>query len=270
MRKERFKDVLRKHADIFNDDYLEAIQKRRATARSLSFKLFSAQLPILIFLVLSLIPVDASVTIFGVSPKASKNLREVLIVASALVGVFATTLNHYVDIMNDIIGCFVDRRSKGDKEVSEFLGLGLGTNLWFLPGVKYENASVSWGFLALISMIAVLGISVLLCTFFGTVYVHFLVLKDIYINPSFSHATSVAVISFVLACDVFTLLLAFLSSGGMPLQDLTNMLTMSKISEKDPDRAAKIYRAMALEHLRRPWFIRLISRMKMPKRLPPG
>lgn len=164
MRKERFKEVLRKHADVFDKDYLESILKRRSAARSITFKLFAAQIPIFAFLMLSLIPVEASVTVFGVSPKASKNLREVLIVASAFVGCGSAMLNHYLGILDEIVASFVDRRSKGDKDVSEFLGLGLGTNFWFLPGVAYGHASVGWGFLAFIGLIGLLGIMLVLCT----------------------------------------------------------------------------------------------------------
>ncbi|WP_247006884.1 hypothetical protein [Bradyrhizobium sp. PRIMUS42] len=55
----------------------------------------------------------------------------------------------------------------------------------------------------------------------------------------------------------------------MPLQDLTNVLAIAKIGEKDPQKARKIYQALAREHVRRPWFMRLIFPMKMPKNLPP-
>jgi hypothetical protein len=219
--------------------------------------------------VLSLIPVEASVTVFGVSPKASKNLREVLIVASALVGCFSGMLSRYIEIMDEIVASFVDRQSKGDKDVSEFLGLGLGTNFWFLPSAAYGHASTGLGFLALLSVIGLLGITLLFCTVFGAAYIHWCILRDIYVNPSFSVSASIWVIGFVLACDFFTLLLAFLSNGGLPLQDLTNMMSIAKMGEKDPQKASRIYEAMAREYLRRPWFIRLVSRVKMPKSLPP-
>lgn len=269
MRRERFKDVLRKNVDTFDKDYIEAIQKRRAAALSIGWKLIAVQLPILTFLVLSLIPIQASVSIFGVSPGASKNLREVLVVISALLGVCSSALNHHVENLNEVVAAYIERRSKGDKEVADYLGMALGTNYWLLPGVKYESASVGWGFLALIGAIALIAVTVVFATLFAAGYVHYRILRDIYADPSFSLHASILVVGFVLLCDCFSVLLSFLSSGGMPLQDLTNMLTITKIGERDPEKASTIYRAIADEHLRRPWIIRIFFRIKMPKKLPP-
>src|SRR4051812_23250980 len=57
MRQERFKEVLTKNTDVFDKDYIEAVQKRRSGARSMGLKLVAIQLPIFTFLVLSLIPI---------------------------------------------------------------------------------------------------------------------------------------------------------------------------------------------------------------------
>jgi hypothetical protein len=269
LRRDRFKEVLQKSSDTFDSGYIEAIQKRRSGAWSVAFKVAAIQIPIFVFLVLSLIPVQASVTIFGVSPGASKNLREVLVVASALLGTASAALNHYIDLLGEIVSAYVDRRSKGDKEIAEYLGMGLGTNHWILPNAKYGNAHLGWGFLGFIATLGLLGIIVLLATLLGAGYVHYLVLQDIYLNPSFSNAVSVWIIGFVLTCDSFSILLAFLGGGIFPLRDLTNMLAIAKIGERNPDEASKIYRTIATQHVQRPWIVRLFFRMQMPKNLPP-
>src|SRR5262249_24093978 len=97
---------------------------------------------------------------------------------------------------------------------------------------------------------------------------HYLILKDIYSNPSFSTAVSVGVIAFVLLCDSFSILLGSLSSGWFPLEDSTNMLTLAKINRQDPDKGSKLYEAIATQHAQQPWIIRRLFRIRMPKKLP--
>ncbi len=268
MRVERFKEALRQSSDVLDKDFIEAVQKRRATTWSLTLKLWALQLPIFMFLVLALIPVHASVSIFGVSPEGSKNLREVFVVASALLGVGSTCLNHYQDLLREIISGYVDRRSKGNKEVAEYLGMGSGTIFWLMPNAKYDDAQLGWGFLGLVGMIGAIGALVLVTTLVGAGYIHFLVLKDIYSDPSFSSAASTLVIAFVLACDCFSILLSFLSGGGFPLQDFTNMYVVQKINDGNPEKGTKIFAAIAKQNVERPWIARFLFGFRMPTKLP--
>jgi hypothetical protein len=98
--------------------------------------------------------------------------------------------------------------------------------------------------------------------------IHLLVLRDVYVDPSFSHGVSVAVITFVLLTDAFTGGLTLLGSGPVLLKDFTNANAATKIFERDPERGAAIFKKVAALHAEKPWILRKLTRVKMPKKLP--
>ena len=74
---------------------------------------------------------------------------------------------------------------------------------------------------------------------------------------------------FVLVSDCFCLGLVVLSVGAMPLRDLTNMNAIRKIADRDPEKGAKLYDYVARPYNNRPWLLRKVLRIKMPKKLAP-
>jgi hypothetical protein len=98
--------------------------------------------------------------------------------------------------------------------------------------------------------------------------IHLLVLRDVYVDPSFSRSVSVGVIAFVLVTDVFAVGLSLMSNGPVLLKDFTNTNAIFKIFEKDTEKGNAIFKKVAEMHSKKPWLIRRFTRVKMPKRLP--
>lgn len=270
LRQQRFFDILANQDKdgAFDEAFIELVHKRRSSASQLTFKLISLQVPIFVLLVFSLIPIQASVSILGITPAASRNLREVLVVVSATLGVVSSGLGIYYAVLTEIIAAYVEKRSKGDKEVREFLGIGHGVDFIVMPNVEYKNLSLGWGFAVFLVVVFLAGVVFVLSIAAAALYLHYVVLKDIYYDPSFSDRVSMYVIAFVLLGDFLSISINALSGWPIAMKDYTNMMALDRLKQKEPEKVAEVYRQMAAKHVRRPWLLRHLTRMKMPRHLP--
>ncbi|MHB8269259.1 hypothetical protein [Bradyrhizobium sp.] len=270
LRRQRFYEVLAAQGKdgIFDDKYIELIQRRRSSSYKMAFRVFSLQMPILIFLVLSLIPIDASVSVLGISPSGNRHLREMLLIVSALLGVAAAGLSHHAAILSEILSAYTEKRSRGDAKIKGYLGIGYGVDFAVLPETSDVNLKPSGWYAAFIGVMALAVILLLLALLLTGFTIHLLVLRDVYVDPSFSRGVSVGVIVFVLLTDLFSAGLSLLGNGPVLLKDFTNANAIFKIFERDAEKGTAIYKKIAVMHAEKPWLIRRFSRVKMPKKLP--
>jgi hypothetical protein len=270
VRQEQFSDFLAKQGkdSLFDDALIEAVKKRRSSNYALSLKLISVQIPVFIFLALSLIPIQASFSILGISPAANRNLREVFLVVSTLMAMIASGLSYYSAILTEMLAGYLDRRSKGDTRVRGYLNIAHGVEFFILPSRYGETVNTSGWYVAFIGTVAValfLFFLIVVVTVFG---IHVLVLRDVYNDPSFSPTVSVAVIAFVLIGDFLSIAISLVANGPILLNDFSNMFAAKKIGERDPAKESAIYQRLAQLHVQKPWLIRKFTRVKMPKKLP--
>jgi hypothetical protein len=270
LRRQRFYEVLGAHGKdgLFDDKYIELIQKRRSSSYKIAFRVFALQMPILIFLVLSLIPIDGNVSVLGLSPSGNRNLREMLLIASGLLGIAAAGLNHHAAILSEILTAYSEKRSRGDAKIKGYLNIGYGVDFAVLPETGDKNLNTSGWYLAFIALMGLAVILLLVVILITAFTIHLLVLRDVYVDPSFSRGVSVGVIVFVLLTDAFTVGLGLLSGGPVLLKDFTNANAAQKVFDRDPERGSAIYKGIVDDHLRKPWLIRRFTRVKMPKKLP--
>src|SRR4051794_1577990 len=195
LRRQRFFDILseQREGGPFDSAFIDLLHKRRSSTIRFWFKLISLQFPILALLVLALIPIHASVSVLGITPAASRNLREILVVISAIFGVIASGVSIYYAVLNEMIEAYVIKLSKGNSETKEFLGIAHGVDFLIFPKSLDKNVHIGWGFgvflLAVFAALAVLVLSIVA----GFLYLHLYVLSDIYNDPSFSRKISVYV-----------------------------------------------------------------------------
>lgn len=269
LRKQRFYEVLAKaRKGVFDDKYIELIQRRRTSNYKIAFRVFSLQMPILIFLVLSLIPIDASVSVLGITPSGNRNLREMLLVFSGLLGMAAAGLNHHAAVLSEILSAYAEKQSRGDEKIKEYLGIGYGVNFAVLPDTSGVNLKTSGWYAAFIVLLVMALVLLIVVVLLAAFTIHLLVLRDVYVDPSFSHGVSVGVIVFVLLTDVFTVGLGLLNNGPVLLKDFTTSNAVFKIFERDEEKGTAIYKKIAEGHSKKPWLIRRFSRVKMPKKMP--
>lgn len=272
LREGRFTALLSKQgsAELFDSKFIEMVQKRRDGLWTAAFKLYTLQLPIFAFLVFTLIPIDAHVSVLGISPTASRNLREVMVVVAAVFALIAAGITVSQTTLNEIIKAYIRKTSKGDQEVNEYLDIGHGIAFWMLPPTKLGTLQLRWGYHLFLSSIAIVFFAVLTALAVGAVYIHFLILKDIYLNPSYSRAVSIGVIAFVLGCDFVCVGFSVLSSGMIGARNFSNLLALSKLKETAPAKADEVYKEAARQYYRKPRWRRMITRPKLPKNIPPA
>ncbi len=264
LRQEKFAQVLAKKGDIFDENFIEKIVIRRKGAFNLALKLGALQLPIFVFLLFALIPIEANVSIFGVSPTANKKLREILLISSALLGVCSSGLAVYNTILTEILNAYVAKRSKGDKVVQEYLGIAYGVDFFVLPHTEVGKLSAGWGFPTFMVLWALLVVILFACLAVAGIYIHVLLLYDIYIDPSFSRRVSLLTIAFVLLADALWLVGMFLQSGFVVMRNYENMEILSNMPE---EKAKAVYVQMAKNYYQKPWLLRILSRPKIPRKI---
>lgn len=264
LRRANYIEQIRAHEAILDDKFFEAVLKRRSSVLSAVLKAYAIQVPIFALLVLSLIPIEASFSILGISPTSNKNLREILIALSALLGVAVGFLNSYHDALSEIIAAFIEKRSKGNKRLEGVLKAGYGLDAMPLPPTSMGHLELGWGYAVFLVLFGFLVICVLAILALGSVAIHLIVLHEIYARPSFSTGVSIAIICFVVTCDCLALIIMVANSGPVLVRDLTNMMAVSKM---DDARSAEIYKGMWRRHLRKPLLLRLFTRPKLPKKL---
>src|SRR5262249_40448348 len=94
VRTQKFLSLLQggRNDKIFTDKFFETIEKRRADLGKLQQTILLLQLPTFAYLVLVLTGIDVNLSILGIA--AGKNLRELLVVVSAGLGLWITLVTN--------------------------------------------------------------------------------------------------------------------------------------------------------------------------------
>ena len=253
---------------IFDKNFIAVVQKRRDSLAKLSLQLVTFQIPIFAFLIFALIPLETHISFLGISPTTNRNLREILIIASACLGVVAAFINLNQAVLSDMIASYARQRSKGDKDVNEFLNLGYGITYFALPNITHGKFAFGWGYLAFLTLLGAIIIALLLLLVAAAIYIHFLILRDIFYHPSYSQTVSLCTIIIVSGCDFISLSVFLLQAGYLPMQNFESLYTLTRLQDVAPKKANEIYKQIAIRHARKPWLLQLITRPKMPNKLP--
>jgi hypothetical protein len=230
LRQARYLEIIQKNDGVLEGKYFEDIDKRRSATASLRLIATLVQIPIFAFLVLSLLPVDASAPVLWTSPTSTKNLREILIVVSAFLALVTSFIGYHHDVLAEILAAHVERQSKDDKDVEEMLKISYGLALFPLPG-NQGHLELGRGFHLFVRIFNVLSAITLVILALGTIFIRVKVLEDIYFAPSFSTEVSVWVIGFVVMCDIVGTLIFFLTTGPIRARNFEDGRAKEAVSE---------------------------------------
>lgn len=249
---------------IFSEKFFDTIEKRRSDLAKSQQTLVLLQAPVFAYLILVLVGVDINLSILGIT--AGKNLREVLVVASAGLGLWGTWLSNEKEAISSMLKARNDRLAKGDKEKMEFLDAGYGVSplVWVFP---VGHRSPTWfhlvSFFVWVIALIVLAIFAL---GFGIV-VHVMTLVEVYNHPNFPAFPTKVVIGFVAMADLITVSWILATSGVFPYRDATRLMRFDRIRNVNPKRYNAILRGAIEEHRRKGPLRRLLTRPKLPNDL---
>src|SRR5690349_18230366 len=118
LREARYLQTIQAKHDELGEGYFELVDRRRAAAAGARLLLIAVQICIFAAFALALIPNADGHSAFQA---AIRDLRETLIVISAVLGLGIGLISHHHDVLTNIVSAEVTVRSKGDKDLKALL-----------------------------------------------------------------------------------------------------------------------------------------------------
>lgn len=212
LREARYLQTLQAKHDELGAGYLELVDRRRAATAGLKFLLIALQICIFAAFALALIPIGDG---HGAFQAAIRDLREILIVISAVVGLGIVLISHHHDVLTDIVSAEVTVRSKGDKDLKELLDISRGLTFFPLPPTSQGDLELGVGYRSLVRACAFFAWVTVAFLALGSILLRFKVLEDIYFVPTFSADISYWVIGFAVITDILGMFMLVLNTGPL-------------------------------------------------------
>jgi hypothetical protein len=254
-----------KYKDVFDQKFLDGLEKRRELLEGRNFKVLAIQIPLFLLLAVSLINQDVKLSIVGFSIDGARGLREILLVITSILGLMASGFNRELGDIKEIMKGAVEKLSQGNADSREFLNVRYGLSEFaygrtFDPHLHTGNFHLVWAVLILMPMLLLLGALVGVA-----LSVQFLNLREILLHPNFSPTVSVMVIVFVAAVDLVIGVTAWLRRGPQPFQTLEDSNKLSRLEWKDRAKYDAIINDIVKRHLAKGTIRRLLTRPKMKR-----
>jgi hypothetical protein len=169
------------------DDRLYDLQKRGWTATALQASIFIA-------LIVSLIHLKVKFNMLGISSEDINGAKEVLIIISAGIGIYWTSLNLQVDYLKEMLNAKAAILAGNNDDAKNVLLLAYGIPMGWDPPLVDEHVKHGWPrrIMTIISLCLLYLLKFFLwCTF---TVLHLMIMIDIYQHPNFTPAVSVALL----------------------------------------------------------------------------
>jgi hypothetical protein len=267
IREERYRQLhgSTKYKDIFDQKFLEGLEKRRDLLESRNYKLWALQTPLFLLLAFSLVNLDVKVSLAGFSIEGARSIREILLVISGILQMRTANIQLELNDVKELMKGAVEKISGGKIDVLDFLNVRFGLGGMSEPG-RYDPKLRLGGFHLALATLAILPAFL----YFGAavilgIGIEFVTMWQIWFHPNFSRAVSAAVIAFVLAKYIALLSVIWLKLGIQPLQTYEDLEKLSKMQWKDKARFDEIFGEVKQQHAKRGFFSKLLFRPHLPR-----
>jgi hypothetical protein len=260
-RQEQFRAILANDAyhAAFDGDFIKSLAQAKAEREKASNRLWLSQMVFVGFLALTAIPIEAEISLFGLSAKSTDKLKEVVLFISAVTGALASFITGDIVDMRAALEVVVERRvgPHAPAAVKDFLGLPYLPHVFRgfvpLPLPPQPGVSMSPGaFLWAITTILV-GLLILMAVALIPLTVHIYVMVDIARNPGLPWYWTWVVIGFTAACDLFVVLTTVLVAAPLPYWDFGPISDLAELEKADPTAYAQKIDEIAKAAVRRQW-----------------
>jgi hypothetical protein len=209
LRRAQYSELVRNSEDSPYKGALVDIDKRRAAVAGLRLVMCALQLPIFAFFALSLVPAGANPSILVA---LSKELREILLVISAALGLCIGVAGYYHAALTDMLSAHLDARKENDS-AREILRISFGIDAFPFPRATEGHFELESGYHFFVKIFNAIAVTTVVMLALTALFVRFKVLEDIYFTPTFSTPTSLWVIGFVVISDILGTMLFILDVG---------------------------------------------------------
>lgn len=212
LRRARYAEIAKAKRNELGPLYLELADQRRATAGSLRLLLVAVQICFFAAFALTLIPIGANGHSFWT---ATRDLREILVVISAIVGVAIGFVSHHHEVLTEIVSAEVAARSNGDQVLKEILDITYGLTIFPLSPPVQGDLELGSSHGTLVRVCTILAWLSAAFVAVGSILIRLKVLEGIYFDPTFSVEISCWVIGFAVITDMLGLFFIVLSAGPL-------------------------------------------------------
>jgi hypothetical protein len=254
-----------KYKDLFDQKFLEGLEKRRDLLESRTYKLWGLQTPLFLLLAFSLVNLDVKLSLAGFSIEGVRGIREIILVILGFLTMASSNIQRELDDVKEVMSGIVAKMS-GDKiDVLDLLKVRFGLGGLTGPG-GYDPKLLTGGFHLALAILAILpallfiGASAALA-----LGIELITVWQIWLHPNFSRAVSVAVIAFVLVTYIALIILTWLKQGLQPFQTFEDIEKLSKMQWKDKARYDEIIGEIRQQQEKRGFFSKLLFRPHLPR-----
>src|SRR6266478_6105776 len=92
-----------KYKDIFDQKFLEGLEKRRDLLESRNYKLWGLQIPLFLLLAFSLVNLDLKVSLAGFSIEGVRGIREILLVILAILAMGSSNIQRELNDVKEVM-----------------------------------------------------------------------------------------------------------------------------------------------------------------------
>lgn len=266
LRQDGFRDMLgrKSMAKVLGPDFVKGIEARRDTLESRQLTMWAWQFPVLLLLALSLLNLDLTAAVFGISIKSLKSAREVLLLLSAGLAALSLPVQWSISALNEMLEAVASKEADGDEELKAFLDVRYGVSAFLRP-LPPNELMPSWSPIVLL-ILAVIGILIFMLALLGiSLAIHVANLIEVYRHPNFSPIVSWLVISFVVIGDVAILSWWLLEHAVQPWQTYEDFRKLERMRKIDRAAAEKIIKEAFAKHRAKGPLRRLLGRPQIPK-----
>src|SRR5262249_821604 len=156
-------------------------------------------------LVIIALDIRLPVTVLGITPQSSRNIREILLILSATLALYQISVGRDSRKLAELMRAVIQKMAKDDYVAEIMLRMRYGVStLWKnldTTAGELRPGPVQW-----IAMTVQLSGAVLIIVgiITGAAVLHIFILLDIYQHPSFSPFFAKLTIAYVITCDVVT------------------------------------------------------------------
>jgi hypothetical protein len=264
LRKERFQQLLAKRDlnNVFGERFIDQLEHRRDLLENKRWRLTVWQIPIFLFLAFSLLNMDTSIILFGISVKSLSHIREVLLIISSSLAIWAWTIDTPIRFIQEMMGACINKLSNNDDDLRDFLKIRYGLAGWSLKVFdKNLKPTLMYGIIAIMMLLAIVIIAIMIVAILLSIQIASL--YEINNYPNFSHGVSIFVISYVGLVDFFVLSAAILTTVKIPYSTYEDLNMLVRLKKRNPDAHQKIINDMVNEYLKRKRIVRMFTRPKL-------
>lgn len=239
-RKQQFYDLLCKKSgrDLFDDNFFQGLEHRKSELRSLYWKLFFIELPIGIFLLITVFNTETHISILSI-PNA-ETFREFFLFVWATLGLVMAGISAHTMQIDEMLVAMANYKARNCPQALMFLNLRY--TLVPFPMLASLKEHVHYGrFFAWTNVVFIIaGIATLVILFVIVLVFQIIIMVDIYKHPSFSVSIATLTICYAVLANIVGAGIILLAFVPFPAVNVTDIHRLQYLQKTDPDRFVKI------------------------------